>query len=43
MRASGTDELQGTLREALASNAPTLIEVPVGEMPSPWHLLMRTL
>jgi acetolactate synthase I/II/III large subunit len=43
MRASGADELQGTLREALASNQPTLIEAPVGEMPSPWHLLMRTL
>jgi acetolactate synthase I/II/III large subunit len=43
MRASGADELQGTLREALASNQPALIEVPVGEMPSPWHLLMRTL
>jgi acetolactate synthase I/II/III large subunit len=43
MRASGADALQGTLREALASNEPALIEVPVGEMPSPWHLLMRTL
>ncbi len=43
MRAAGPDALQGTLREALASHEPVLIEVPVGEMPSPWHLLMRTL
>ncbi|HEY8291030.1 MAG TPA: thiamine pyrophosphate-dependent enzyme, partial [Thermomicrobiales bacterium] len=43
MRAEGSDGLQGTLREALASHEPTLIEVPVGEMPSPWRLIMRTL
>jgi acetolactate synthase-1/2/3 large subunit len=43
MRAEGPDALQGTLREALASNEPVLIEVPVGEMPSPWQLIMRTL
>ncbi|MHB8646037.1 MAG: thiamine pyrophosphate-dependent enzyme [Thermomicrobiales bacterium] len=38
MRAEGPDALEGTLREALATNEPTLIEVPVGEMPSVWHL-----
>jgi acetolactate synthase-1/2/3 large subunit len=43
MRASGSDALQGTLKEALAMNEPVLIEVPVGEMPSPWRLIMRTL
>ena len=43
MRAEGPDALQGTLKEALASNEPVLIEVPVGEMPSPWQLIMRTL
>ncbi len=43
MHAEGPDALQGALREALASHAPTLIEVPVGEMPSPWRLIMHTL
>jgi acetolactate synthase I/II/III large subunit len=38
MRAEGPDGLHGALREALASNEPTLIDVPVGEMPSVWHL-----
>ena len=42
MRAKSPDQLQGCLREALASNEPVLIEAPVGEMPSMWHLLMRT-
>lgn len=40
MKATTPDELEGTLREAFASNAPTLINVPVGEMPSPWPLVM---
>ena len=39
MTAKTPDELQGTLTEALASNAPALIAVPVGEMPSMWHLM----
>jgi acetolactate synthase-1/2/3 large subunit len=36
VRASGADQLEAALREALALDAPTLIEVPVGMMPSPW-------
>ena len=43
MRADGPDALQGALREALALREPALIEVPVGEMPSPWRLIMHTL
>jgi acetolactate synthase-1/2/3 large subunit len=35
-RASSADELRGVLRSALAHNGPTLIEVPVGQMNSPW-------
>ena len=36
--ASGPDELESTLRDVLAANdAPTLIEVPVGTMPSPFE------
>ncbi len=41
-RATTPDQLTGTLREALAGDEPFLIEVPVGEMPSPWPLLGRT-
>ena len=36
MRADGPDELEAALRQALDVEAPTLIEVPVGEMPEPW-------
>ena len=38
LRASGPDELEATLRDVLAANdAPTLIEVPVGPMPTPFE------
>ena len=36
-RAEGPEELETSLREALAQNAPALIEVPVGMMPSPFE------
>ncbi len=36
MRARGASDLQRCLREALAADAPALIEVPVGPMPS-WN------
>lgn len=35
MTASSPEEFQGTLKEALATAGPVLIEVKVGEMPSP--------
>jgi acetolactate synthase-1/2/3 large subunit len=37
-RAADAEELRLALRSALSSNAPALIEVPVGEMPSPFNL-----
>ena len=37
MRADGPAELESTLREALTLNAPVLIEVPVGPMPTPFE------
>jgi acetolactate synthase I/II/III large subunit len=40
MTARNADELEGTLREAFATDGPVLISVPVGEMPSPWHLIV---
>lgn len=32
-------ELAGVLADAVPANEPILIEVPVGEFPSPWHLI----
>ena len=31
--------LQGVLPDAVSANEPILIDVPVGEFPSPWHLI----
>jgi acetolactate synthase-1/2/3 large subunit len=33
-------ELEGVLKEALPATDPLLVEVPVAEMPSPWHLVL---
>ena len=38
-RVDTPDALQATLRSAIDAGGPTLIEVPVDEMPSPWHLM----
>lgn len=40
-RAATPEVLEATIREAVGAQrrAPLLIEVPVGEMPSPWHLI----
>ena len=38
-RASSPAQLEGLLRETAGGTEPVLIEVPVGEMPSPWHLI----
>jgi acetolactate synthase-1/2/3 large subunit len=38
-RARGPDELRVALREAFARREPTLIEVPVPSMPSPWEFI----
>jgi len=39
-RARNPDELRVALREAFAAREPTLIEVPVGPMPSPWEFIL---
>jgi acetolactate synthase-1/2/3 large subunit len=39
VRTDSPDGLERALRDALAADGPTLIEVPVGEMPDPWPLL----
>ncbi|MGA7018080.1 MAG: thiamine pyrophosphate-dependent enzyme, partial [Pseudolabrys sp.] len=38
-RARGPDELRVALRESFARREPTLIEVPVGALPSPWEFI----
>ncbi len=38
-RARGPDELRVALRAAIAAREPTVIEVPVGPMPSPWEFI----
>ena len=38
-RAASAEALRPALRRAIASNAPALIECPVGEMPNPFGLL----
>ena len=40
MRAETPDELRLRLRESFRSGGPTVIEVPVGDFPSPWDFLM---
>jgi acetolactate synthase-1/2/3 large subunit len=39
-RATSPDALEGALRSAFALNAPALVHVPVGEMPSPWDMIL---
>ena len=38
LRARSPDELRSAIGRGFASGLPTLIDVPVGEMPSPWRL-----
>ena len=38
LRAKSPEELGPAIREGFENNHPTLIDVPVGEMPSVWHL-----
>lgn len=39
-RATTAPELERAVTDALALNRPALIHVPVGEMPSPWDMIM---
>ena len=40
LQVDGPEALEGALKEAIAADEPCLIEVPVGEMDSPWGLVM---
>ena len=39
LRAHTPEEMRLAIRRGLATEGPTLIEIPVGEMPSPWQLI----
>jgi acetolactate synthase I/II/III large subunit len=39
LRAQTPAQLRQAIRQGLVTDAPTLIEIPVGEMPSPWPLV----
>ncbi|MGE0224028.1 MAG: thiamine pyrophosphate-dependent enzyme [Acetobacteraceae bacterium] len=39
-RATTPDALEDALRQAFRLNAPALVHVPVGEMPSPWDMIL---
>ena len=39
LRAESPDQLRGALRKGFETSGPTIIEAPVGEMPSPWDYL----
>jgi acetolactate synthase-1/2/3 large subunit len=42
-RAEGPEALGRALHWAMAQDGPTLIELPIGKMPDPWHLLEPAL
>ena len=39
-KAASPEGLEQALRKAFALNAPALVHVPVGEMPSPWDMIL---
>jgi acetolactate synthase-1/2/3 large subunit len=41
LRAESPEALRQAIRRGFATPGPTLIEVPVGEMPEPWPLIMQ--
>ncbi len=41
LRATSFDEYRRAIRTGLASDVPTIVDIPVGVMPAPWHLHRR--
>ena len=39
IRATNPVELREALKKSLGRDLPTVIEIPIGELPSPWHLM----
>jgi acetolactate synthase-1/2/3 large subunit len=42
-RAESPAELTSVLKQAIAADEPVVIEVPVGEFPTPWHLIRESV
>jgi len=40
LRVEKPEQLEGKIKQALALERPTIIEVPMGDVPSPWPFLM---
>ena len=41
LRAETPEALASAIRRGLDHDGPTIIEIPVGDLPSPWHLIHR--
>jgi acetolactate synthase-1/2/3 large subunit len=41
LRARSLDELRQAIRKGFATRGPTVIDVPVGEMPDPWRYIYQ--
>ena len=39
LRAETPDALRSAIRRGFDHDGPTIIEIPVGDLPSPWHLI----
>ena len=39
LRAKSPEALASAIRQGFDQDGPTIIEIPVGDMPSPWHLI----
>ncbi|HRW09164.1 MAG TPA: thiamine pyrophosphate-binding protein [Caldilineaceae bacterium] len=39
LRATNPDEVRSAIEQGLAADVPTIIEVPIGEVPSPWPVV----
>jgi acetolactate synthase-1/2/3 large subunit len=39
LRAESPEEFRAALRQGLGHDGPTVIECPVGDLPSPWHMM----
>ena len=40
LRATNPEELRAAIRKGFAATGPTIVEVPVGEMPNPWPYIV---
>ena len=41
LRAHSVEELRAAIQRGFEADVPTIVDIPVGEMPAPWHLYFR--